>query len=152
MDWDKYAGIAWQGFLQTWSGLAVALLVYQLGLSSKALATRQLWRGTPDHPSWYDITLRLHPFVGGMLLGLIPFPTLRTIEDIGVGSWNPAEVIARVGWFMLWGGSCGQVYETISFGWWAIRRKIAIAEGARASSISDPPKREPSDPPKPGES
>lgn len=147
MDWEKYLDLGQQAVSQLWSGVAVALLVYQAGLVSKAAAQRLGWRGTSDHPSWYDITLRVHPFLGGVLLGVIPFPTLTAIETIGDGSWTPPEVAARVGWFMLWGGWCGQVYETLRFGWWALRRRAAVAAGARLSSL--PPREDdsPSDPP-----
>lgn len=147
MDWEKIVSLVQLALSQLWSAVAVAFLVYQAGYVSKRAAGRLGWRGTAEHPSWYDITLRVHPFVGGLLLGLVPFPALSAIDDIAPGSWAPAEVVARAGWFMLWGGWCGQVYETVTFALWAVRRRAAIASGARPSSIDAPPRKDDSDPP-----
>jgi hypothetical protein len=115
---------------QGWSFVAVALLVYQIGVASKAIATRFGWRGPG---SWYDLTLRLHPLAGGALFGLIPLPTLDAIDSI---EGTAARIAARCGWFLLAGAVCGQVYESVKFG----SRWLQVRAGIRATmSPSQPP-------------
>lgn len=114
---------------QGWSFVAVALLVYQLGVASKAIAKRFGWRGPG---SWYDLTLRLHPLAAGALFGLIPLPVIEPIETI---EGTAAKVAARCGWFLLAGAVCGQVYEAVKFG----GRWLEERAGVRSSTPSEPP-------------
>lgn len=115
---------------QGWSFVAVALLVYQIGVASKGVAKRLGWRGPG---SWYDLTLRLHPLAGGALFGLIPFPTLDVIDSI---EGTAARVAARCGWFMLAGALCGQVYEATKYGGRWLEARAGIAPGS--TTPSDP--------------
>lgn len=126
MDWDKIVVWAGEGLAQLWSFVVVALLVYAFGAMMKMIGTKKRWRGTEEDPSWFDIWMRVMPFQAGAMIGVIPFPCLNVIERIGDGHWNPPEVAARVGWFMLSGALCGQVYELGQFAFAALKKKIAL--------------------------
>lgn len=125
MDWDKIIEWGIVGLSQLWSFVTVAFLVYALGVLSKAIATKKGWRGTEENPSWFDIWMRFAPFPAGFAIGLIPFPCLHAIEQIGDGAWNPPEVAARAGWFMLAGAVCGQVYELATYAVAVVKRRLA---------------------------
>jgi hypothetical protein len=103
----------WDAVRQLWSFIAVSLLVYQGGLASKTLAARLGWRAAAgEKPKAWDIWMRIGPLFIGGLFGFLPLPTLDAID----GLTEPSElVIARIGWFMLAGALCGQVYEAARF-------------------------------------
>jgi len=85
----------------------------------------------PSDASWYDITLRLHPLIGGALFGLLPLPTLHVIDEIAkdpeAGPY--AFLAARCAWFMLAGALSGQVYEAIKFAFTEGRARLLALIG-----------------------
>ena len=103
----------WDVLRQMWSFVAVSLLVYQGGLASKTLASRFGWRAKEgEKPKAWDIWMRVGPLFVGGLFGFLPLPTLDAIDSMT----DPGEVvIARIGWFVLAGALCGQVYEAARF-------------------------------------
>ncbi len=114
---------------QLWTFIVVALLVYQLGVTSKGIAAEKGWRG--PHRI-YDLTLRMHPLLS-FVFGFLPLPTLDAIDAL-----TGAElIVARCAWFMLAGALCGQVYEIIKFGvnWMRLRAGLKAAGIPMASDI-----------------
>ncbi len=128
---------------QVWSFFAVALFIHALGVVSKRVAERLGWRRyrnrdvhalvrtvqaanadessgdvvLPADASWYDITLRIHPLIAGVLFGFLPLPTLHVIDSLGKDQdAGPYSLLAaRCAWFMLAGAMEGQIYEIVKF-------------------------------------
>lgn len=134
----------WSVLAQLWSFFAVAIIIYRLGKTSKAIAERLGWRsvrqagakpaergdseappGDPKLATWYDLTLRLHPLIVGALFGFLPLPTLEIINTLE----GSALLAARCFWFMLAGALSGQVYESVKFGFREGKRRFGRGEG-----------------------
>ncbi len=132
MSWEKIIEWGESGAAQLWSFIVVALIVYALGLWSKTVAAKLKWKGTEENPSWFDIWLRAAPFLVGGFLGIIPWPCLHAIENIGEGSFSVPEAAARIGWFILAGAYCGQVYELVTFFFFAAKQKLIAKRESEA--------------------
>jgi hypothetical protein len=144
----------WTALEQLWSFLAVALAVNRLGNVSKRIAEARGWRRVstsalvkaaastealpPPEPTWYDLTVRVHPLFAGALFGLLPLPTLNVIDALEPGAIHAA----RCAWFMLAGALSGQVYGAIKFAFLMGRKRLAALASAPPPSEergSDPP-------------
>lgn len=156
-------------FEQLWSFVAVAMAVYLFGNASKSVADHYGWRHyrgrdvkalldqaraagessadvpLPADASWYDITLRLHPLVGGALFGLLPLPALHVIDKMFKEGDLSGGYAARCLWFMLAGALSGQIYELVKFAMTQGRARLLSLIGIAATSPSSKPTR--SDPP-----
>lgn len=156
-------------FEQLWSFVAVGMVVYLLGNVSKKIADHYGWRhyrgrdvkslldkaraadessgdvALPADASWYDITLRLHPLVGGALFGLLPLPTIHVIDGMFKDGDVSGGYAARCLWFMLAGALSGQIYELVKFASTQGRARILALIGIVPAAA--PPKRERSEPP-----
>lgn len=95
---------------QFWSFLAVGLVVYIGGLSTKRLMRLIVKPGTPEEerPTWYrvwDDTQRWQIVLLASCFGFVP--------SIPVAVWVPDITVARMMWFAFAGAVCGHLYAAI---------------------------------------
>ncbi len=101
-------------FAQVWSWLAVAAFLAVCGVTSQAIAKKKGWispEGTADKDrTWYEVTIKIHSTAAALLVGLLPWPTLKMIEDL-----TPlyVEILARCGWFSLAGVFAWPIYTSL---------------------------------------
>jgi hypothetical protein len=101
---------------QLWSWFAVSLCIYWMGAVSKRVAKARGWHKADG---WYDLTLRAHPLIAGIVFGFVPLPTLNAIDALP----TVELVCSRCAWFMLAGALCGQTYEMGKFGIAWVKRR-----------------------------